>query len=155
MRYTNIELIGPDGLASPMIQSGDALTLRLHFRANERILRPGFGVRFYTSMGTLITDTSTWLHGVTIAAIEPGDGHVDLELDALNLVPGRYMISLTIGGGAKEKLLDGDVQTFLDVEPSGAYGTVRVLNSRYGIVYFGQRWNVSGVAAAKTHLESV
>lgn len=154
MRYTNIELLSPDGSPSPMIQSGDALTLRLHFRANERILRPSFGVRFYTSMGTLITDTSTWLHGVTIAAIEPGEGHVDLEFDALNLVPGRYMIALSIGGGAEEKLLDGDVQTFLDVEPSGAYGTVRVLNSRYGIVYFGQRWNVSGVAAAKTHLES-
>ena len=136
-----------------MIQSGDALTLRLHFRAHERILRPSFGVRFYTSMGTLISDTSTWLHGITIAAVEPGEGCVDLELDALNLVPGRYMISFGINGGAEEKHLDGDVQTFLDVEPSGAYGTVRVLNSRHGIVYFRQRWNVSGVAAAKTHLE--
>jgi lipopolysaccharide transport system ATP-binding protein len=154
MRYSHIELLAPDGSPSPMIQSGDALTLRLHFRAHEHILRPNFDVRFFTTMGTLITATSTWLHGVTIAAVEAGEGYVDLELDALNLVPGRYMIALAINGGAEETLLDGDVQAFLDVEPSAAYGTVRVLNSRHGIVYFGQRWNVSGVAAAKTHLET-
>ena len=142
IRYTDIELLTPDGSPSPIIQSGDALTLRLHFRATQQILQPHFQVRLFTSMGTLVTETSTWLHGVTIPSIEPGDGYVDLEFDALNLLPARYMITLAINGGPEAKILDGDVHGFLDVEPSAAYGTARALNSRFGIVYFGQRWRV-------------
>ena len=144
VRYTEIELLASDGGPSPIIQSGDALTLRLHFRAEEPILQPNFALRFYTSMGTLITETSSSLHGVTIHALAEGEGYVDLRLDALNLIPSRYMMSLSISGGAEGKVMDGDVHAFLDVEPSGASGTVRALNSRHGIVYFGQRWDVSG-----------
>lgn len=143
VRFTDIEPLNPEGMPSPIIQSGDALTLRLHFRAEELVTHPSFIVRLYTSMGTLITETSTWLHGVTIPSIGPGEGHVDLELDALNLLPSRYTLMVSITGGPQNKVMDGDVRTYLDVEPSAAYGTVRVVNSRFGIVYFGQRWNVS------------
>ena len=154
IRYTDIELLAPDGSASPVIQSGDALTLRLHFLAEEPILQPHFGLRLYTSMGTLITETSTWLHGVTIPSLTPGDGYVDLELDALNLIPSRYMMSLSINGGADGKLMDGEVHAFLDVEPSGAYSTIRPLDSRFGIVYFGQRWDVSGAIKTQASRET-
>jgi lipopolysaccharide transport system ATP-binding protein len=154
VRYTDIELLAPDGSPSPIIQSGDALTLRLHFRAEEPILQPNFAVRFYTSMGTLISETSSGLHGVTIHNLAPGEGYVDLELDALNLIPSRYMISLSISGGAEGKVMDGDVHAFLDVEPSGATGTVRALNSRFGIVYFGQRWDVSGALKTQASRET-
>ena len=154
VRYTNIELFAPDRSPSPIIRSGDKLTLRLHFRAEEKILEPYFGLRMYTSMGTLITDTSTWLHGVTIPSLAPGDGYVDLEFDALNLVPSRYMLSLSIAGGGGSKVMDDDVHVFLDVEPSGAYGAVRPMSSRYGIVYFGQRWDVSGALKTQSSRET-
>ena len=154
VRYTDIELRSPDGSPSPIIQSGDALTIRLHFRAEEPILQPNFALRFFTSMGTLITETSSGLHGVTIQSLAPGEGSIDLELDALNLIPSRYMISLSISGGAEGKVMDGDVHAFLDVEPSGATGTVRALNSRHGIVYFGQRWDVSGALKTQASRET-
>lgn len=144
VRFTDIELLNPEGMPSPIIQSGDALTLRLHFRADELISHPNFSVRLYTSMGTLITETSTWLHGVTIPSVGPGEGYADLELDALNLLPSRYTLMFSITGGPPQnKVMDGDVRAYLDVEPSSAYGTVRNVSSRFGIVYFGQRWKVS------------
>ena len=130
------------------------MTLRLHFQAQQQILQPSFWLRFYTGMGTLITETSSWLHGQTISSLSPGDGYVDLELHALNLIPSRYMISLSIHGGEEGKTLDGDVHAFLDVEPSGAYGTVRALNSRHGIVYFGQRWDMSGALKTQASRET-
>jgi lipopolysaccharide transport system ATP-binding protein len=142
VRFTDIELLNPEGLPSPIIQSGDPLTLRLHFRADEQIVHPNFSVRMFTSMGTLITETSMAMHGVTIPSIGPGTGYVDLELDGLNLLPARYTLMFSVAGGPDSKLMDGDVRAYLDVEPSAAYGTVRALNSRFGIVYFGQRWKV-------------
>ena len=154
VRYTDIELFALDGSPSPVIQSGDGLTLRLHFCAEQPVLQPSFWLRLYTSMGTLISETSSWLYGQTIPSLSPGEGYVDLHLDALNLIPARYMISLSIHGGSQGKTLDGDVHAFLDVEPSGAYGTVHALNSRHGIVYFGQRWDVSGALKTQASRET-
>lgn len=148
VRFTDIELLNPQGVPSPIVQSGDALTLRLHFRAQDLVSHPNFGVRLYTSMGTLITETSMALHGVTVASIGPGEGYADLELDALNLLPARYTLMFSVTGGPQGRVMDGDVRAYLDVEPSAAYGTARALDSRFGIVYFGQRWRVS---AAREH----
>jgi hypothetical protein len=64
------------------------------------------------------------------------------------------MLSLSINGGADGKLMDGEVHAFLDVEPSGAYRTIRPLNSRFGIVYFGQRWDVSGALKTQASRET-
>jgi hypothetical protein len=64
------------------------------------------------------------------------------------------MISLSLSGGAEHRTMDGDVHAFLDVEPSGATGTVRALNSRHGIVYFGQRWDVSGALKTQANRET-
>ena len=144
VRYTDVKLLAQDGTPSRVIQSGDAMTLRLHFRASEQVLQPNFIVRFYTSMGTLVSETGSWLYGATIPCLKQGDGYVDLELDAMNLNPSRYMISLSITGGAEDKMMDSEVHTFFDVEPSSAHGTSRALSSGNGIVYFRQRWNLSG-----------
>jgi len=102
-------------------------------------------VRMYSVMGTLISDTSTWLHNVAIASIGPGEGYVDLEIDNLNLIPARYTLTFKVAGGAEERVWDEDVSLYLDVEPSADTGTVRPLNSRHGIVYFAQRWKVGGI----------
>ena len=147
-RFTRIELLTPQGEATPIVQSGDGLIIRMHYFAQRRAEHPYFTVRLYTSMGTLVTETGTWLQNVAIGAIGPGDGHVDLELAALNLVPDRYSLVFTLDGGAEGRVWDGDVRVFLDVEPSGAYGTARRLSSRFGVVYFPQRWHVPGDCAA-------
>lgn len=143
MRFTEIELLSGEGVQSPVIQSGDSVTLRLHYRAEKRVLHPNFTLRLYTSMGTLITETSTGLHGYAIQSIAPGEGYIDVDLVDLNLLPSRYMLALTVVGGADGAVLDGDVRAYLDVEPSAAAGTVRALNSRFGIVYFKQRWRTN------------
>jgi ABC-type polysaccharide/polyol phosphate transport system ATPase subunit len=140
VRFTRVELLGANGTASRIIQSGDSLAIRMHFRAERRVDYPNFCVRLYTGMGTLITETSTGLYGVTVPAIAAGEGSIDLEFGALNLVPDRYAVMFAVSSGTDGRVYDGDVRAFLDVEPSGAYGTVRALNSRFGIVYFPQRW---------------
>jgi lipopolysaccharide transport system ATP-binding protein len=144
VRFTQVELLSLEGDASSMIQSGDGLVIRMHYKAADRFVHPQFTVRLCTSMGTLITETSNALYGVTIPSIGPGDGHVDVEIDSLNLIPGRYPLMFSVSNGHDGRVWDGEVRVNLDVEPSAAYGTARALDSRFGIAYFQQRWKVSG-----------
>ncbi len=142
VRYTKLEYLAPDGTPRQTTRSGDALVLRFHYHAEKPVHQPSFGFRLYTGMGTLLTETSTWHHGIGINRIEPGDGSLDLEIDLLNLLPGRYWFSLWVTGTGGTPVYDGDVRVPLDVEVSNVYDSGRILDSRNGIVYFPQRWNV-------------
>ncbi len=82
IRYTRVELIAKSGELQTVTRSGKSVTIRLHFHASEAIERPSFGIKINSEMGTLITDTSTWLHGIDIPAGQrrgrlrrPGDRH--------------------------------------------------------------------------------
>jgi lipopolysaccharide transport system ATP-binding protein len=143
IRYTRIEYLSPDGTPCAIVRSGDPLVLRFHYRAEKTIRDPSFGFRMFTDMGTLITDTGHWLHGVHIPKVEAGDGHIDLEIDSLNLVPGQYSLSLWITGPTGGKpVYDGDVRALLEIDVADVYNSGRMLDSRFGLVYFPQRWIV-------------
>jgi len=143
IRYTRLEYLSPDGTPCAMIRSGDALILRFHYHAQKTIRDPSFGFRLFTEMGTLITETNHLLHGIHIPKVEFGDGYIELEIDSLNLVPGRYSFSLWITGQPSKIVYDGDVRASLEVEVADVYNSGRMLDSRYGLVYFPQRWKVT------------
>ncbi len=143
-----------DGLPLPVVRSGDQLIIRLHYYAEQPVSYPSFGFRLTTEMGTLVTDTSTWHHDIEIPLIPPGDGHIDLEIDCLNLLPARYSFSLWLTGMSRVPhpahpgtgIFDCvEHCARLEVELSNVYRSGRVLDSRHGIVYFPQKWNLCGI----------
>ena len=142
IRYTRLEYLSPDGTPCAMTRSGDALVLRFHYHAEKTIRDPSFGFRLFSEMGTLITECGHWLHGIHISKVEPGDGYIDVEIESLNLVPGRYQFSLWITGPGGKPVYDGDVRASLEVEVTDVYRSGRMLDSRFGFVYFPQRWKI-------------
>jgi hypothetical protein len=94
-------------------------------------------------MGTLVTETNHLLHGIRIPKVEPGDRYIELEIDSLNLNPGRYTFSLWITGADSGKpVYDGDARAVLEVEAADVYKSGRMLDARAGLVYFPQRWRL-------------
>jgi hypothetical protein len=140
IRYTRLEYLSADGTPCGLTRSGDPLVLRFHYHAEKLIRDPSFGFRLFTEMGTLITETSHWLNGILIPKVGPGDGYIDVEIESLNLIPGRYEFSLWITGLSGQPVYDGDVPASLEVEATDVYRSGRTLDSRYGLVYFPQRW---------------
>jgi len=110
IRYTRVEFLSKEGDLQTVTRCGKSLVIRLHYHANEPIERPSFGVRMYSEMGTLVTDSSTWLHGLDIPLIPAGDGYIELEIDALNLIPGRYYLSLWLDSCVIKRVYDAGVQ---------------------------------------------
>jgi lipopolysaccharide transport system ATP-binding protein len=149
IRYTGFQVLSPQGEPLPLVRSGDAVVFRLNYHAKTPIQNPSFGFRIYTELGTLITDTSTWHHAMDIPVIPPGDGFLDLEIDSLNLMPARYVLSLWLTGPGRH-VYDGlENSLHLDVETTNIYNASRISDSRYGIVFFPQRWRLGSTQDAK------
>lgn len=142
-RYTRIELLNKEGLSQSVTRSGDGLVVRLHYAANQALPHPDFVFRLHSEMGTLITETGTWHHGIDIPEVPQGTGYVDLEIDSLNLLPASYYISVSLNGvgtivyDAVEHCVRLQVEGSTDI-----YRSTRVTSSRYGLVYFPQRWDL-------------
>ncbi|HXN53014.1 MAG TPA: ABC transporter ATP-binding protein [Candidatus Acidoferrum sp.] len=142
IRYTGVEYLTSTGEPLQVVRSGDSFVIRFHYHAHKPVAYPSFGLRLYTEFGTLITDTSTWHHGIDIPLVLPGDGYVDLHIDFLNLLPARYYFSLWITGAASPVHDNVEHCAQLDVELANVYSSGRMLDSRSGIVFFPQRWKV-------------
>ena len=150
IRYTRVEFRSPDGELQTVTRAGRPLVVRLHYRANKPIEHPAFGFRIITEMGTVVTDASTWLHGLDIPLVPVGDGYIDLEIDAFNVMPGRYYLSLHLDSCVESRLYDAlEHAVHLDIEEAPIYGQSqsRRIDSRYGLVFFPQRWHFDGIGS--------
>jgi lipopolysaccharide transport system ATP-binding protein len=147
IRFKGMEFLSPDGVSQKVIRAGDPVVMRFHYHANEPVPFPSFGFRMYTESGTLITDTSTSHHSIYIPAVAPGDGYLDLEIECLNLLAAKYTISLWVTdmpGGLVYDNIEHAV-TF-EVDTANLYKSNLVIDSRFGILYFAQKWDLAGIS---------
>jgi len=153
IRYRRIEFLSPDGTAQKVTRSGDPIVIRFHYFANEPIPQPSFGFRMYTDMGTLVTETSTWHHGIAMPTLEVGEGYLDLQIGCLNLMSAKYSLSLWLtdmtGATVYDNIENGIT---LEIEKANIYQSGRDLDSRNGLVFFPQRWNLSGARTQDAQL---
>jgi lipopolysaccharide transport system ATP-binding protein len=149
IQYTGMAFLTIEGQPQLVTRSGDSIRLRFYYHAKKSIPYPSFGFRLLTEMGTLVTDTSTWHHSLDIPEIAPGNGYLDLEIDYLNLLPGRYDFSLWITG-LSQVVYDGvEHCAKLEVELANVYRSGRQIDGRSGIVFFPQKWNLHGLYTEK------
>src|SRR5256885_14786892 len=125
IRYTGMESLAPTGEPLRVVRSGDSLVVRFHYHAQKPIVYPSFGFRLYTEFGTLVTDTSTWHHGIDIPLVPAGDSYIDLYVDFLNLLPARYFFSLWITRAASPVHDNVEHCAQLEVELSNIYSSGR------------------------------
>jgi lipopolysaccharide transport system ATP-binding protein len=153
IRFTGVEILEPTGATKTMTFTGDAVTIRFRYRASQLIPGLSVGFRLDSELGTLVTRSSSAFCGVEIRRVLPGDGFLDVHLDALNLMPARYHVSLQLVG-VPGHLYDGlEHCVQLEVLASDAYGSGQRLDHRHGIVFFPQRWTLSGVRRAADAVE--
>jgi lipopolysaccharide transport system ATP-binding protein len=146
VRYTGIAYLDEDDETKKVVRSGDALTLRFFYEAREDVLHPSFGFRMYTDLGTLVTDTATTHHGIYVPVLPKGSGHLDLRIERLNLLPGRYNLSLWLTGINSRVVYDHlEHCTTFDVEAADVYNSGSTVDSRFGLVYFPQKWSLKGM----------
>jgi len=145
LRFRKVELLSFEGDRLQVLRAGDSVVMRFHYFVNEAIPHPSLGFRMYTELGTLVTETSTWHHGIDIPVLKPGDGYLDLRIDSLNLLPAKYALSLWATDDQGVVVYDNvEHGVTLEIDVANIYQSGRNLDSRCGIVYFPQKWDLSG-----------
>jgi lipopolysaccharide transport system ATP-binding protein len=146
IRFQSVEFLSLAGESQKIVRAGDPVVIRLWYFATEPVPSPSFGLRMYTEMGTLVTGTSTWHHGLYCPVREAGEGYLDLEIENLNLMPAKYVLSLWATDMDGVVLYDNiEHAVTLEVEAANIYKSGREIDSRLGIVFFPQVWNLSGI----------
>jgi lipopolysaccharide transport system ATP-binding protein len=142
IRFLRVDFLDGQGNPASIFRSGEPFRARFHFRVNERIRDPHFGMIIYSDLGTRITTVSTWHANYYIPEVEPGEGMIELQIDDLFLQPNRYFLSLFVDTtGQRFDNLDHCIA--IDVEDSNAYDNQgRGLHPRWGLVYLPSRWIV-------------
>lgn len=145
LRFKRVDFLSPDGTPGRVVRAGDPLSIRFRYTVTEPVPHPSLGFRLYTDLGTLVTETSTWHHGIRMPLLKVGEGHVDLDIDCLNLMPAKYALSLWATDDTGATVYDNvECGVTLEVEKANIYQSGKDFDSRCGIVFFPQRWNLSG-----------
>ena len=121
-------------LAEQSVQTGNPLTVRMHWTSDQRIDNPALTLAVRNADGYLIGG-STNLSSTPVEPLGPGSGWFDFAIPAVPLLPGSYHISVAASDTKNGHTYDviPKAEEF-DVTPSGGR------NSDQGAVSFFGQW---------------
>lgn len=95
VEFTQVKLVNEEGKETGTFVTGQPMRIRIGYHARQRIEKPVFGFSIKTGNGFFIYGTNTQIMQVPVDAIE-GDGVMELDLNPLSLMEGKYFLSLAI-----------------------------------------------------------
>jgi lipopolysaccharide transport system ATP-binding protein len=129
-----VQLLGRDAEETQLFETGDPLTVVLHYHAVERVEQPVFGLAIHRGDGTHITGPNTQFAGLDIPYVE-GEGKVWYELSSLPLLAGVYSVSVAVCDAAFDaEMYDYHEQLYpfrVRAKPG---------KEQYGLLTLGGRW---------------
>ena len=131
---TDVRLLHPGGEVSPLFVTGRPLTVRVAYRAAVAVERPQIAIDIHSADGVYCAGINTRMDERDLGTLE-GEGHVDLVIPKLWLLPGAYSISAGI-------LNDNGMQSF-DLKLRAYPFSVLSERRDYGIVYLEHEWRTA------------
>ena len=131
-----MEVLGADGATAEVVRTGQPITFRFHYTARSPVARPVFTLAIHTLEGLGVTNPNTRDAGLVPDRIT-GQGHVDLVVDPLPLLPGTYDLSGAITDEAALHIYDHRHRSLrFDVEagsPRESWGGLVTMNGRWKV----------------------
>jgi lipopolysaccharide transport system ATP-binding protein len=131
IRIAGAELLDRDGRHVGVFRTGEPMTVRIHYSATETVKSPQFAVDIHRGDGLYCAGINTRMDGRDFGTLE-GEGHVDLAIPHMNLLPGCYVISVGI--------LHGAVMTPIDVHMRAYPFSVASENREFGLFHLDHQW---------------
>ncbi len=136
VEITRVELLDDAGHERLVFQTHAPLTVRMHYRAYQRIVRPVFGMAIHHENGVWIYGPNTHFDNISIPEVH-GDGYVDFIVPQLPLLAGRYLISAAVHDQSELHAYDVHDRRFRMIVQSDD------VRDRYGMFAIPHRWQWS------------
>ena len=132
-RIQMIEVLDAAERPLARLRTGDTVLFRIHYRADQVVERPVFGIAIDSHDGTLVTGPTT-----RDSLLQPesvvGEGHVDFRLERLPLLPGSYEIGASLFDLTRSRGFDRRTRILrFDVDPGRPH-------EHDGLVTLGGTW---------------
>ena len=88
-----VKILNGSGEEAVEFETGEPMTVRIHYEATKPIPDPVVGFGFYDQMGFMVYGTNTRLRGVDITQVQ-GRGRMDFHISSLAMLDGRYYVSV-------------------------------------------------------------
>ena len=141
IRIQKIELINAGKEIVGDFKVGEKLGIRIFYQANEKVLKPNFGLSIWTDSGIRLSTIATKAWGLEISSIE-NTGLIECTIPQLNLLPGRYSIRAAVAadqGGYYDFI---NIAKRFNVIAADLFKTNTVIDNSWGIVYLPVEWRI-------------
>ncbi|MEM0498815.1 MAG: ABC transporter ATP-binding protein [Methanothrix sp.] len=92
VRITGVEFIDKYGERRETFSSMDPMTVRIHYHAFEDISDITFGIAIHSEDGHHLFGTNTRIKNTPVR-VGKGDGHIDLRIDHIPLLSGKFLLT--------------------------------------------------------------
>jgi lipopolysaccharide transport system ATP-binding protein len=135
MRITDVELCDGSGTPCSAFVNGGPMEVQMHYRAEQRIEDPNFGLAIYHQNGAHICGPNTRFGGLYIPFAQ-GEGKVVYRIPSLDLLEGTYLLSVAVVNGADTETYDYHDRAYaFRVYPGKS-------RERYGFVTLNGFWQI-------------
>jgi lipopolysaccharide transport system ATP-binding protein len=133
VRITKVRLLDGEGKEQQYFQVGEPLTVEMHYKAEEKVDKPVFGLAIHRRDGLHITGPNTRFADQQIPAVE-GKGVVRYEIRSLPLLEGSYHLSVAAHDWAAAEMYDYHDRLY-------RFGVLCAGGERYGVVTLRGAWS--------------
>jgi len=92
----NVRLLNSRSEEVDLFKTGERMRIEVKYLVHKDIEDPHFGVAVFKEDGTYCYGPNTRFDGLKIERLRKGSGSFSIEYESLNLLPGKYRISIAI-----------------------------------------------------------
>lgn len=133
VEIVRVELLDHEGKEREVFDTGEMLTVRLHYRAHESVDYPVFGLAIHHRSGIHINGPNTRFANYPIDGVE-GEGTVDYTIEHLPLLEGEYLLTAAVYDYTMSHPYDHHERKY----PFRVQ--VATVRERYGLLYIPGQW---------------
>jgi lipopolysaccharide transport system ATP-binding protein len=135
-----VEFLNQKGNPVATVQSGDAITVRIHYQHSDILRDPYFGLVFETLVGVKVFWVQSKMQKGPLPDLAES-GIVECRIPRLPLLAGTYLV--TVGCGSQLEQLDHiERGAELQVAEADVFGTGRKPNPKVALIFVDADWEV-------------
>jgi lipopolysaccharide transport system ATP-binding protein len=144
-KLSRVRILDTAGNAGTDFKMGSGMIIQLEIKTAERIAQPWIGITLRTALNQQLFHCANREAGYELEPIDH-DCTVECRIDSINLLPGRYVLDLSLADARSALHDELSAAAYFDVVVSDILETGMPMDHQYGVMFFESQWSVKNGA---------